>query len=250
MAAVKTRALVLSERPFQDHDRMVTLFTEAEGKVSAIVKGARNPRSQLASATRLFAWSEFVYWPGKNFARIQEASLIDSFYSISDDLDRMMLASYPLELTNTFYDENQGDAALLKILVFLLFYMAHEPDTEPELLAAAFQLKLADAVGIRPDLTLPETGDSFYFSIDEGCFTGSRTPEGYQYRIDRSTALLMQKLLFTPISRLRTEEAPPEQLKSILGIMNHFLSSEAGRRFKTYEMYKESRNLAAAAGKQ
>jgi len=244
MPAVKTRALVLSERPFQDRDRMVTLFTEEEGKIQAIVKGARNPRSHLAAATRLFAWSEFVYWPGKSFARIQEASLIDSFYSISEDLDRMMLASYPLELTSAFYDENQGDPQVLKILVFLLFYLAHEPEASPELLAAAFQLKIADAAGIRPELELPEGNGDVYFGIEEGGITAANDAEGYRYRIDRETAALMRRLLLRPISDFKTEQAPPERLNRILEIMNHFLSDQAGRRFRTYEMYRESRAAA------
>lgn len=237
MAAVKTRALVLSEKPYKERDRLVTLFTEEEGKVTAIVKGARNPRSQLASATRLFAWSEFVYWPGKTFAKVQEASLIDSFYAIGEDLNTMMLASYPLELVRSFYDENQKDSALLKVLVFFLYYLAHEEQADKEMLTLAFQLKLADAAGIRPDLTPPE-GGSGYFIVDEGRVDAHRSAESYSYRMTPEMIALSRKLLFTPISKLRTETADPETVRSLMKLFNHFLQDQAGRKFKSFEMYQ------------
>ena len=74
MALVKTKGIVIREQPFQEKDKILTLFTEEEGKVKAIAKGVRRNRSPLVAATQLFAYSEFVYYPGKNFANINQAS--------------------------------------------------------------------------------------------------------------------------------------------------------------------------------
>ncbi len=61
MALVKTKALVIREQPFSEQDKIITLFTQAEGKQKAIAKGVRRSKSTLVAATQLFAFSEFVY---------------------------------------------------------------------------------------------------------------------------------------------------------------------------------------------
>lgn len=244
MPAVKSRALVISEKPYKERDKIVTLFTEEEGKVSAVVKGARNPRSQLSAATRLFSWAEFVYWPGKGLATVQEASLIDPFYSIGENLETMMLASYPLELISTFYDQNQEDPVILKILVYYLYYLAHEKESDPELLTAAFQLKLFQAQGLTPELSLEGLKDGpLYFSMEEGRITDKRAGEGFFYRMSEDEVRLMQKLLATPIHRLKNAAVPKEMSVKVMRILNHFLRDQAGKSFKTYEMWDENRSI-------
>lgn len=126
MALVKTKGIVIREQPFQEQDKILTLFTEEEGKVKAIAKGVRRNRSPLVAATQLFAYSEFVYYPGKNFANINQASLIQSFYPLRNDLIKMSLASYVLELLDAFYDYYQGNKAVLRLVNFILFYISED----------------------------------------------------------------------------------------------------------------------------
>ena len=51
MALVKTKGIVIREQPFQEQDKIITLFTEEEGKIKAIAKGVRRNRSPLVAAS-------------------------------------------------------------------------------------------------------------------------------------------------------------------------------------------------------
>lgn len=246
MPPIKTRALVLREQPFQDADKIITLFTENEGKIKAIAKGVRRSRSTLTAATQLFAYSEIVYYPGKNFANLTQTDLIESYYDLRQDLVRMTLASYLMELLDVLFEFYQGSKAVLKMTVHLLYYMSEGLARNNEALAAAFQLKLAAVHGIMPNLNSCNRcgkGEGQYFSIEDGGLVcadcGKQT--GYTYRLDAETLALMQVLYQKPIKELKNLDADQERVRRIMDMMDHYLGYNVGKPMRTYKMYKELR---------
>ncbi|MDO4289093.1 MAG: DNA repair protein RecO [Eubacterium sp.] len=245
MALVKTRALVIRERPFQEQDKIITLFTEQEGKVQAIAKGVRRNKSALVAATQLFSYSEFVYYPGKNFANINQASLIEAFYPLRQDLMKMSLASYILELLDVFYDYYQGNKAVLKLVNYILYYISEKKSLSDEALAAALQLKLTEVNGIRPLLGACSACGAKqqlnYFSIEnhgvlcENC----RGQEGYTYRINDVVREAMVELMVTPIREIRFKDYDPQVTRKIMDIMDHYIGEHLGKSLKTYDFYKQ-----------
>ena len=123
MALVKTKGLVIREKPYQEQSKMLTIFTEKEGKIQAIAHNAKGVRSQLAESTQLFAYSRFNYYKGKNFANINNADSVHSFYKLRDDLKKMTLGSYILELVDLLYEWYQGDAQTLRLIIHALYYL-------------------------------------------------------------------------------------------------------------------------------
>lgn len=245
MALVKTKALVIRERPFQEQDKIITLFTEQEGKIQAIAKGVRRNKSALVAATQLFAYSEFVYYPGKNFANINQASLIEAFYPLRQDLIKMSLASYILELLDAFYDYYQGNKAVLKLVNYILFYISEKKSLSDEALAAALQLKLTEVNGIRPNLKACGVCGSQdqlnYFSIEnhgvlcENC----RGQEGYTYRVSAEVRSAMVYLMVTPIRDIRFRDFDPQVIRKIMDIMDHYIGDHLGKTLKTYDFYRQ-----------
>ena len=228
MALVKTKGIVIREQPFQEQDKILTLFTEEEGKVKAIAKGVRRNRSPLVAATQLFAYSEFVYYPGKNFANINQASLIQSFYPLRNDLIKMSLASYVLELLDAFYDYYQGNKAVLRLVNFILFYISEDKSQSNEALVAALQLKLTEVHGIRP--VFDNNGD-----LCENCH---RT-EGYSYRLTPEVITEMVYLLVTPIKAIRQRVFDKTLVRRIMDMMNHYISYQLAKNLKTYDFYRD-----------
>ena len=245
MAFVKTKALVIRERPFQEQDKILTLFTEHEGKIQAIAKGVRRNKSPLVAATQLFSYSEFVYYPGKNFANINQAALIEAFYPLRQDLFKMSLASYILELVDSFYDFYQGNKAVLKLVNYILFYISEKKSLSDEALVAALQLKLTEVNGICPILTACSVCEKKqalnYFSIEnhgvlcENC----RGQEGYTYRINETIRQMMTTLLVTPIRDIRFMTFDPQAVRRIMDIMDHYIGEHLGKALKTYDFYKQ-----------
>ncbi|SEA56500.1 DNA replication and repair protein RecO [Eubacterium aggregans] len=245
MAQVKTRALVIREQPFQEQDKILTLFTEKEGKQKAIAKGVRRSKSQLVAATQLFSFSEFVYYPGKNFAAINQATLVEAFYPLRQDLLKMSLASYILELLDAFYDFYQGNPAVLKVANHILYYLSQGQAVSDTALVAAFQLKIAEAQGIRPILSAcahcKKTEELIYFSIDGGgaiCRDCSGD-EGYTYRLLSEQLSVMETLLIKPIKVIRDMDLPDETIRRIMDIMDHYISFNLDKKLSAYQFYKD-----------
>ena len=59
MPVLTTDALVLRRADYADYDRMVTLLTPEHGRLDAVARGCRRPRSPLVNAVEPFISGEF-----------------------------------------------------------------------------------------------------------------------------------------------------------------------------------------------
>ncbi|HIW17249.1 MAG TPA: DNA repair protein RecO, partial [Firmicutes bacterium] len=55
-----TRALVLREAKYKEADKMLTLLTEKEGKLSASARGALRKSCKYSAAAQQLCWAEFT----------------------------------------------------------------------------------------------------------------------------------------------------------------------------------------------
>ena len=42
MALIKTKGLVIKEQPYKEQDKILTIFTEDEGKIQCMARGVRS----------------------------------------------------------------------------------------------------------------------------------------------------------------------------------------------------------------
>jgi DNA repair protein RecO (recombination protein O) len=100
MATEKTRAIVLKVVEFSETSCVVTLFTEDFGKVGALAKGARRPKSPVEGALDLLALVRIVFLHKSSDALdlLTEAKLERRFRSAQRDLARLYAGYYVAEL--------------------------------------------------------------------------------------------------------------------------------------------------------
>ena len=241
MALVKTKALVIREQPYQDHDKLLTLFTEKEGKQRAIAKGARRRKSGMASAVQLFAFSEMVYYPGKNFASINEAKLIEAFYPLRNDIRLMTLASYITELLDVFYDFYQGSEIVLKGVTHILYYFATEKAQNNEALALALQLKLCKMNGIGPVLgrcvQCGETADLVGFSESGGGTVCARCANKGKERLSYTELDILRFCMRSPFKAVCETDFNESHVHRLFKMMNFYISKHLDRKLKSFEFY-------------
>ena len=140
---------MIRHRRFGDSDRIVTLLTPARGKIDAIAKGALRPRSRLAGHLEPLTHAEVLLAHGRNLDIITQAQTLEGFATIRDDLDRLSLALYLLELADRFTVEHAEADAVYRLLLVALLRLARG-DGE-QLVARSFELGLLDATGFRPE---------------------------------------------------------------------------------------------------
>jgi DNA repair protein RecO (recombination protein O) len=100
MASEKTRAIVLRVIEFSETSCVVTLFTEDFGKIGALAKGARRPKSAFEGALDLLALVRIVFLHKSSDALdlLTEAKLERRFRSSQRDLARLYAGYYVAEL--------------------------------------------------------------------------------------------------------------------------------------------------------
>ena len=117
MASEKSLALVLRVVDFSETSCVVTLFTRDFGKIRALAKGARRPKSSFESALDLLAICRIVFLHKSSDALdlLTEAKLERRFRAAQRDLARLYSAYYVAELLREMTDEGDPHPLLFDV---------------------------------------------------------------------------------------------------------------------------------------
>ncbi len=162
----RVSALVLRQHHLGDADRLLTLLTRERGKLRAVAKGVRRPRSKLAAGTQLLCCSSLQLAAGANLDIVTQCEVRCAFHPLRDDLRRLSYASYFADLVDAFVEEHDGSEHIFDLLLGAVARAARacpsvalRAGSEPvewgerlELLARVFELRLLGALGYAPEL--------------------------------------------------------------------------------------------------
>ncbi len=125
MSSEKSTAIVLRVTEFSESSAVVTLFTRDWGKISALAKGVRRPKSSFDSAIDLLSVCRIVFLHKSSDALdlLTEAKLERRFRACTRNLSRLYAGYYVAELLNKLTDEGDpypevfdcADATLLQL---------------------------------------------------------------------------------------------------------------------------------------
>ena len=147
MAGLNTPALVLRHADYADYDRMVTLFTPEYGRIDAIARGCRRPKSSLVNAVEPFTSGEYQLYFRKDRYSIDHCQITESFYELRTDYDRLVHGVYWLKLLEAALMPEVAAPQLFMITLRALAHLNYS-DIPPELLTAAYEMHLLTQLGI------------------------------------------------------------------------------------------------------
>ena len=101
----KTEAIILRQRKLGEADKIITLYTPNYGKLEAVAKGVRRPKSRLAGHLEVLTYTSAMLAQGRNLDVVTQAQAIESFAPLRDDLNRLSRAFYAAELVDRFSPE-------------------------------------------------------------------------------------------------------------------------------------------------
>ncbi|MTV50154.1 DNA repair protein RecO [Heliobacillus mobilis] len=148
MRVYRTEALILRCRNYGEADRLLTLLTPERGKVSAIAKGVRKPKSRLRAGTQPLTHCHLVLYEGRNLHTITQAEALESFAGLQGDIDRFAHASLMAELVDKFSPEQGGSDLYPLLLTFWHLLTVFSPPIVTRL----FELRLLALLGYCPEL--------------------------------------------------------------------------------------------------
>jgi DNA repair protein RecO (recombination protein O) len=162
----QTEAIIIKKIKLGEADRILTLYTPHLGKIRAVAKGVRRPRSKMAGHLELLTHSLVSLARGRNLDTITGSQTINSFLPLKSDLQLASYALYATELVDQFTADNVENYPLFQLLLETMEHLCQ--DNDKELALRYFELHLLNLVGYRPQLqqcvscqALLETNSSF-----------------------------------------------------------------------------------------
>ena len=143
--------LVLREVKFKEADKMLTVLTQEEGKISVRARGALRKSCRFAAASQQFAYSEMTLFLNRGRYYLEEASVVEDFRGLRERFEELALAAYFAELLEAVSDEDSPDPELLRLGLNALFALSHEL-FPPKQVKAAFELRVMCITGYAPAL--------------------------------------------------------------------------------------------------
>lgn len=166
----EVKGLVIRTVNLKESDRLLTIFTEEMGVVTALARGVRSLKSRRMSSTMQFCYASFILFKKDDKYTVRDAELIESFYGIRDSLEALALASYIAEILSDVTTA-QSDRDLLRLSLNSL-YAISKGSYPAATVKAAFEIRAASILGFMPDvLSCTECGrrdGEFFFDIMGG----------------------------------------------------------------------------------
>jgi DNA repair protein RecO (recombination protein O) len=146
----KTEAIVLRRVNLGEADSIFTLYTPNLGKIRAVAKGVRRPRSKLGGHLEPLTQSSLLIAQGRNLDIITQSQTIDSFLPLKASLYHAGCAIYMAELVDQFAPEHVESYASYRLLHQSLEWLCEARTCE--LVLRHFELHLLSLLGYQPEL--------------------------------------------------------------------------------------------------
>lgn len=239
-----TRGLILKEQNIGERDKLVTVLTETEGVLRAFVRGAKSVKSKKQAATTKFCYAQLTLYEGKDSYVIDDAEAIELFFGLRDDLDRLALGEYFLELGLVFAPEGQSARDELRLLLNSLYMLANGRKA-PETLKAITELRLLTLAGYAPNLVACETcgrfeSDPMYFDMSDGLlYCEACAPASAPFPLSLGVVSAMRHIVFSDWKQLYAFETSGAVTEELGYITETYLRGHVDHRLKTLDFYKQ-----------
>lgn len=151
MAYLNTEAIVLRQADYREHDKVLGLLTPHRGRVEALCRGCRRPKSPLLAASQPFTLGEYVLFKGRGHEMVTACQVKDSFYPLREDWDRLSYGAIMLAAADAAAQPDLPQEHLMILLTRSLQRLCYAK-LSPKAITAAFLLHFAALQGYKPRL--------------------------------------------------------------------------------------------------
>ena len=224
MAQLITPALVLRRSDYSDYDRMVTLFSPEHGRIDAIARGCRRPKSPLVNAVEPFTSGEFQLYLHRERFTLEQCQISENYYGLRSDYDRLVHGVYWLRLLDTAI---LPDSPAPELFITTLRALAHLNwgELPPALVTMAYEMHFMALNGLAPRMNAclrcgkPVDGDA-RFDAHLGGTVCLNCPSSAP-PISNGARRILMKLPRTPFDKFQLVDGHPNW-------------PEAARHFRSY----------------
>lgn len=173
-----TEAIVLTSKNYSESSKIIHLFTKEFGKISAIAKGATNPKNKYGKLLQPTNYLLVTFYQ-KSTNQLQlltDAEIVENFWNLHTNIDKSAFALAIIETIYKLFEDYYPNKNVFN-LVLDSFRFLNTYSNSPSLYFIYFLINLMDYTGYTLDINesiLLNDGSYYYFDITNGCFTQTK----------------------------------------------------------------------------
>jgi len=151
----KDTAICIRTTDYSETSQIVTLFTRATGKISAIAKGSKRPKSAFDGPLEIFSYGQIVFSDSsrEKLATLTEFQQQPGFADLANNLFALNCCLFGAELVNSLtHDYDPHPELFDAFLQFLQNANEHQEHRNVLTLLILFQFTLLREIGLMPIL--------------------------------------------------------------------------------------------------
>ena len=242
MSLFESSAVVIKTQDFKENDKLIWLFSEKFGKITAIAKGAKRSKSKILSITLPLCYGQYTVYKGKNLYTLSEGKIINSFQGLLNNLEKLTYSSYLCELIDICTQNEEKNVYLFKELITCL-YLMNTDAIDYELLVRSFELKLLKATGYGLNfdncvLCKKKISTTNYISLSNFGGVCEKCNREYGLFINKATYNALRFLNNTPTDKVYRLTLKEDIKLEVSKITSFIISSNYAKRPKSLDMLK------------
>lgn len=151
----KDLAICIQAVDFSETSQILTLFTRTNGKIKAIAKGSKRPKSPLGGPAEIFSYGNIVFSDSsrEKLATLTEFEQQPALSGLAENYFVINSALFSAELVNKLTDDYDPHPALFESFLQFLKNISQTKNKAFMLTALiVFQLSLLKEIGLKPVL--------------------------------------------------------------------------------------------------
>ncbi|HEY5584060.1 MAG TPA: DNA repair protein RecO [Ruminiclostridium sp.] len=244
MGYVNYKGLVIREVNTGEADKIITVLTAEEGKISIAAKNARRAKNSLSSGTQLFCFSDYMLFKGKELYNMSSCEVIESNYEIRNDIVKLTYCSHILDLIMDNVQEGDSCESVLQLLLNTLYIIA-KTDRSLELITRVFELRLMSLLGYEPHVTscikcYKTEDENMYFDLDSSGLVCSECviPKGRVIRLLPGTVKALKYIMYINPQKLYNFSLSEDSIKELSVISKKYIKEHIGKEYNKLDYLK------------
>ena len=238
-------ALVLREVRYKEADRILTLLTDSEGKITAKARGALRKSSRTAAATQQLTYAEMTLFGNRGRWTINEAVVKEPFEGLRGDMEKLALAAYIAECAEALSVEEQPEPELMQLSLNCLYALSRDLGGQ-EKIKTAFEARLMCLSGYAPELgacaVCGREPAEPALNLDNGCLCCRSCGTGEKVELGTEALQALRFLSAVPAKKLLSFKLSDDALLKLGGASERYLLRRTERGFSTLDYWKKIRD--------
>ncbi len=251
----EVRGLVIRNVDIKETDRLVTIFTEEHGRLTALARGARSLKSRKLAATMQFCYGRYVLYGQGDKLWVKEAELIENFFDIGKSIEGLALANYIAEVLSVV-TVAEADKNLLRLSLNSLYAISKGLHSM-EKIKAAFEIRALSILGFMPNIIschiCDEKSGDFFFDImggiiecrachDKHAVSHTDHPDPHESHIicilSEGAKIALGYCIHSPLERIFSFNISDADMHLFSRAAEEYLLNQLEHGFKSLEFYK------------